>query len=113
MDNLDKEIGAKICSLRENLGLTREKLGSLANISERFIYDIETGRKGISAESLYKLSKSLNVSSDYLLFSKEKKTNLDYIIEILSNFDEHDIKSVEKILIELSRALHRKENEVK
>ena len=54
--------------LRERRTLSRETLGEMAEISDRFIYDVETGQKGISAETLYKLSRALNVTSDYLIF---------------------------------------------
>lgn len=108
MSDLNREIGLRVSQLREHLGLTREKLGELANISDRFIYDIETGQKGMSAESLLKLSKSLQVTSDYLLFGNKRNTDFSYIIELLKQLDESDLKSVEKILIEISVALMRK-----
>lgn len=108
MSDLNREIGLRVSQLRERLGLTREKLGELANISDRFIYDIETGQKGMSAESLLKLSKSLQVTSDYLLFGNKGTSDFSYIIELLKQLDESDLKSVEKILIEISAALMRK-----
>lgn len=108
MSDLNREIGLRVSQLRERLGLTREKLGELANISDRFIYDIETGQKGMSAESLLKLSKSLQVTSDYLLLGNKGNSDFSYIIELLKQLDEIDLKSVEKILIEISVALMRK-----
>ena len=108
MSDLNREIGLRVSQLRERLGLTREKLGELANISDRFIYDIETGQKGMSAESLLKLSKSLQVTSDYLLFGNKGNTDFSYILELLKQLDESDVKSVEKILIEIAAALMRK-----
>ncbi len=64
MNNFNKKLGIKIKKLRGRRKLTREKLGEMAEISDRFIYDVETGQKGISAETLYKLSRALNVTSD-------------------------------------------------
>ena len=81
-----------------------EKLGEMAEISDRFIYDVETGQKGISAETLYKLSRALNVTSDYLLFEvEENKNELSYVTEILKNLSPSELESVEKIILEISK----------
>lgn len=76
----------------------------MAEISDRFIYDVETGQKGISAETLYKLSRALNVTSDYLLFEvEENKNELSYVTEILKNLSPSELESVEKIILEISK----------
>lgn len=107
MNNFNEQLGFRISKLREKRKLTREKLGELANISDRFIYDIETGQKGMSAETLYKLSKALNVTSDYLLFGIENSNNFNSIIGILSKLDEHNKESIEKIIIEIYKMLSK------
>ena len=104
MNDFNKKLGLKIKKLRERRKLTREKLGEMAEISDRFIYDVETGQKGISAETLYKLSRALNVTSDYLLFEvEENKNELSYITEILKNLSSSELESVEKIILEISK----------
>lgn len=104
MNNFNKKLGLKIKKLRERRKLTREKLGEMAEISDRFIYDVETGQKGISAETLYKLSRALNVTSDYLLFEvEENKNELSYVTEILKNLSPSELESVEKIILEISK----------
>ncbi len=104
MNNFNKKLGLKIKKLRERRKLTREKLGEMAEISDRFIYDVETGQKGISAETLYKLSRALNVTSDYLLFEvEENKNELSYVTEMLKKLDKDNLESVEKIIIEISK----------
>jgi transcriptional regulator with XRE-family HTH domain len=67
MDGFYLGIGSRIKRRRLALKLTREKLAFMANISDKFLYDIETGNKGMSAETLYKIKSSLNVSADWLL----------------------------------------------
>lgn len=67
MINFYIEIGKRIKEKRVNAGLTREKLANLAYISDKFLYDIEVGNKGISAETLHKIAKSLGVSADWLM----------------------------------------------
>ncbi len=104
MNDFNKKLGLKIKKLRERRKLTREKLGEMAEISDRFIYDVETGQKGISAETLYKLSRALNVTSDYLLFEvEENKNELSYVTEILKNLSPSELESVEKIILEISK----------
>ena len=107
MNNFNKELGLRICKLREHRKLTREKLVELYNISDRFIYDIETGQKGMSAETLYKLSQALNVTSDYLLFGLESNNNFNRITGVLSKLNEQDQESIEKIIIEIYKMLSK------
>lgn len=52
VNDFNRKLGLKIKKLRERKKLTREKLGEMAEISDRFIYDVETGQKGIAAETL-------------------------------------------------------------
>lgn len=109
MNDFNKKFGLKIKKLRERRKLTREKLGEMAEISDRFIYDVETGQKGISAETLYKLSRALNVTSDYLLFEvEENKNELSYVTEMLKKLDKDNLESVEKIIIEISKMIYKK-----
>ena len=109
MSEFNKKLGLKIKKLRERRRLTREKLGEMAEISDRFIYDIETGQKGMSAETLYKLSRALNVTSDYLLFeTEENKNDLSYVTETLKNLSPSELESVEKIILEISKMISKK-----
>jgi transcriptional regulator with XRE-family HTH domain len=71
IDDLYTEMGTRIKKLRTEKKLTRERLAEKAEISTQFLADIETGNKGMSAATLYKLSRALCVSSDYLLFGNE------------------------------------------
>ena len=106
MNYFNKEVGIRVSQLRERRKLTREKLGELSHISDRFIYDIETGQKGMSAETLYNISKALNVTSDYILFgSKSGENNFVDIIKVLSRLSKQDQDSIEKIIVEICSML--------
>jgi len=69
MDELHFDIGCKVGELRRDRGLTREGLASKANppMSSKYLWEIETGRKKLSADMLRRLAVALDVSSDYLL----------------------------------------------
>lgn len=62
-----RRIENKIKKLRIENHFTRERLAEQANISFKFLYEIETGKKGCSAYVLYRLAQSLNVSADFLM----------------------------------------------
>lgn len=62
-----KEIGARIRVRRESLGMTREDLGRMLDVTGKFVADIEYGEKGVSIKTLYKLKQILGVSTDYIL----------------------------------------------
>ena len=52
------KIGTRIREIREEKNISRETLAAHAEISTKFLYEIENGKKGISAETLFKISKS-------------------------------------------------------
>lgn len=64
---LYKEAGLRIYQLRRTLGYTREELAEMADISVKFLYEVETGKKGFSAQTLLKLSMALSADCDYIL----------------------------------------------
>ena len=70
-NNFYVEIGKRIKEERLKAGLTREKLANMSHISDKFLYDIEVGNKGMSAETLHKITKALGVSADRLLNSSD------------------------------------------
>ena len=49
-------------------GWTREDLAAVSGISPKFLYEIENGKKGFSAQTLSLLAKCLHVSCDYIMF---------------------------------------------
>lgn len=66
-NNFNGEMGKRIIKRRKQLGLSQEQLAELADVSPQMISTAERGNKSILSENLYKISKALNVSADYLL----------------------------------------------
>ncbi len=62
MKKLYKHVGEYIIEKRGTLGYTREDLAERANISAKFLYEIETGKKGFSVFVLHKLCAALQIS---------------------------------------------------
>lgn len=52
MNDFYAKAGQRIRNLREVNRYTREKLAELAEISPKFLYEIEVGAKGFSADTL-------------------------------------------------------------
>lgn len=60
-DDIVKRIGLNITIIREQQGLTQEKLAELAGLHRAYIGQIERGEKNIGLRNLEKISKALNV----------------------------------------------------
>ncbi|MDY2510316.1 MAG: helix-turn-helix transcriptional regulator [Ruminococcus callidus] len=65
-----KKMGIRIRKQRELLGYTREQLSEKLDVSTKFCSDIELGVKGVSIQTLAKLSELLCLSADYILFGE-------------------------------------------
>lgn len=103
MVNLYIEAGNRIRQLRKNLNMTREVLAEKSDVSEKFIYEIEKGNKGFSAATLYKISKCLNVSSDYILYGYSFKDYQGEIFNILACFSPQQLSQVCELLKGIQR----------
>lgn len=64
---LNVAIGNRIRLLREAQGKTRDKLSEEADISPHFLFEIETGKKSMTSNTIIKLAKALNVTTDFIL----------------------------------------------
>lgn len=84
MDMTNAAIGARIRKIRELRGYTRERLAEYADISADFLWEVETGRKGVKAQKLGRLAVALNISADYLIFGTETE-DLNSMLAALPN----------------------------
>ncbi len=95
----EKHARERIRELRESRKYTRQVLAEKANISEKFLYEIETGKSGFSAETLCQLSKALSVSCDYIMFGEEEEEqSLEKITGILELLEPRQLKKVQQVL---------------
>ena len=67
MDNILDRIGLNITLLREERGLTQEKLAELAGLHRAYIGQIERGEKNIGLRNLEKIAKALDVDIQVLV----------------------------------------------
>lgn len=65
------QIGERIRELREIQNYTREGFTEKVDISAKFLYEIEVGKKSFSADTLCRIAKALSVSCDYIMFGED------------------------------------------
>ncbi len=64
------QIGKRLRKQRERMNMIREEFAEKAGISPQFLAEIENGKKGMSAETLYKICDNFNISADYILMGR-------------------------------------------
>ena len=72
-----KAIGKRIRRSREKLSLSRELFSEKAGISFQFLSQIENATRGISAETLYKICTSHDISPEYILLGKQPSEGIN------------------------------------
>lgn len=112
-------IGARITKTRKERGYNQRHLCKLADIQETTLSRYENGTREPQAKIIAKISKALNVSSDYLIngdsvneekydivskvtlgYEASKKVKCNYIKEIISELRESSLQSVDDLVSE-------------
>lgn len=86
MNKLYYDAGERIKELRISQHMTREKLADKADISTQSLYNIETGRKGFSCDTLCRIADALSVDSNYILYGSNGTVADQDINELLHQF---------------------------
>ena len=102
MNDFEREMGARIRALRETAGYSREQLSEMADISVKFLYEIESGKKGMSALTLYHLTRALGVSADSILRGSGASPALDRVLGTLAGFSEEQLFHIDGILRQIA-----------
>lgn len=92
------EAGKRIRLIREKKQYTREYVALKADISAKFLYEIEHGLKGFSADNLYKISKALEVNAEYILSGRTSFEYESEVRDVLSLFTENQLKEIASML---------------
>ena len=91
-------IGARIRKQREYMGLTREQLAELLEVTPKFCSDIELGVKGMSVQTLCRLSNVLSLSTDYILFGEKEEIDSREINRMLQQCSPKEYEYAEQLL---------------
>lgn len=69
-----KFLGQRLRALRKQRALSQERLGERANLSGKFIGEVERGEKSISIDSLYRVSVALEIPLRELTDVRDKSS---------------------------------------
>ena len=94
MENAKILMGRRIRYLRNLQGMTQEQLGTIANLSYKYLGSIERGEKNPSIDNLEKIAEALKVEL-HELFLFEHETD--------------DIKELKKKIDEMLKGMGKKE----
>ena len=95
---LASEIGRRIASRRNQLGLTQEQAAEKAGLTQQFFASVETGRKNIRAESIVKVSKALCISTDFLLTGQVSDIDCLHISSLLKPLSDQQFIEIEDLI---------------
>lgn len=93
----DLSVGKRIMLLRKERKFTREELAERADISYKFLYEIENDMKKFSASTLERLSEALGVSMDFIM--KGRQNSHDDLVITFEHYKPDTLKSVEQLLL--------------
>lgn len=108
MDTFYKNLGLKIRKLREEKGMSQERLAELLRIPRVSLSQTENGERRINAEELSTLSKIFNIPSDILLSPEQgievileetKKKELKQKMEIRINVPQKNLEKFKEVLL--------------
>lgn len=95
MENIKEKVGDRIRTLRKKLGLTQEKLGEKADLSYKFIGEIERGEKNPSLLVLSAVAHGLEMTLGDLFREEE---DLFYQLPLLYQLPNEEVKLIKEFL---------------
>lgn len=97
------KMGLRIAGCRKELHLTQEQLAENIDVSLQTISCIKLGKKAVRPENLAKLCKSLNVSSDYILYGKRDTNQMEELTNKLATLSKQEYEFVSKLIAHFDR----------
>lgn len=93
------EIGLRLRQRRQELGLTREKMSELADIGSGYYGQLEVGTSQMSIDTLIKLSRSMRLPMEYIIFGEgDQPGDAAPIMDLLSRCTPRELHLAEEVL---------------
>lgn len=86
------EIGKRIKIKRKEIGITQEKLSEILDVSPSYVSEIERGTSISSLSTITKISQTLDLSLDYLIYGINQTNSDTTFSEILKSIPQKDHK---------------------
>lgn len=67
-------------------------------MNDKYLYEVEVGKKGLSAYKMLNLAHALGVTMDYLAVGEYEKEEYKAIISLLHNLTKSDLEKIEAII---------------
>ena len=93
-----KSIGERISNQRKLMGITQERLAEQMEVSIQMISNLERGVKAIKIDNLVKLSRILNVTTDYILTGDKTDGDISVLSERIAQLSIEDVGLIEVIV---------------
>lgn len=94
------DVGNRIRDFRQRKRYTVEELSEMAGISTKYMYQIENGKASFSAEILYKIANSLEVSSDAILMDTDRDIGSSVLSEVIGRFTVEEKEYIKRIVLQ-------------
>lgn len=93
------EIGQRLRKRRQELGLTRDKMSELADIGSGYYGQLEVGTSQMSIDTLIKLSRSMHLPMEYIIFGTgEEYGNPSAVMDLLQRCTPRELSLAEEVL---------------
>ena len=93
------EIGHRLRKRRQELGLTRDKMSELADIGSGYYGQLEVGTSQMSIDTLIKLSRSMHLPLEYILFGTGYENgDASAVIDLLQHCSPRELSLAEDVL---------------
>ena len=93
------EIGQRLRQRRQELGLTRDKMSELADIGSGYYGQLEVGTSQMSVDTLVKLSRSMHLPMEYILFGDGyEPSDASAVIDLLRRCTPRELSLAEEML---------------
>ncbi len=110
------QIGQNIRQIREDTGLTQERLADILGIGDKHVSAIERGAVGLSLPTLMRICEALSVSADRVLFGArddddQRSAAIRMLTERLERLPDRQFSAVKDVMDTVLASMNLGQNE--
>ena len=110
------QIGQNIRQIREDAGLTQEKLADMLNIGDKHVSAIERGAVGLSLPTLMRICEALSVSADRVLFGTRddmdrRSADIQILTERMERLPDRQFEAAKNVMDSVLAAMDLGDND--
>lgn len=93
-----KSMGRRIHERRKQLRMTQDELAELIDTTPQMVSSAELGKKALRPENLFKISRALGVSADYILSGTMADQDIQDLQSLLHSLSPEQLLIVDEII---------------